>query len=74
MELILGAAVSLFVQLIKYKFKLTEYYTLAAVLVLSVAAAGVYVVLVDINMWETVARVLVIAGAFYAYIIQRFQK
>jgi hypothetical protein len=28
--------------------------------------------LVAVGYWETVANVLVIAGAFYAFVIQRF--
>jgi hypothetical protein len=41
--------------------------------VLSLAAAGFYAALVSVGYWETVGNVLIIAGAFYAYVIQRFE-
>lgn len=73
MEIIIAAAVSLIIQWFKQKLT-SEWQTLAALFVLSLAAAGAYAVLVSVGYWETVANILVIAGAFYAYIIQRFEK
>jgi hypothetical protein len=73
MEIIIGAAVSLLVQWFKNYAKLDQWTTLAAVLLLSVSAAAVYSVLVGLNMWQPVYTVLTTAGAFYTFIIQRFE-
>jgi hypothetical protein len=72
MEIIIGAAVSLIVQLLKQKFT-SQWQTLAFLLVLSIGAAGLYTVFVAVDYWATTANILIIAGAFYAYIIQRFE-
>jgi len=72
MEILIGAAVSLIVQWFKQKLT-SEWQTLAALLALALAAAAAYTLLVSVGYWETVANVLIIAGAFYAYIIQRFE-
>lgn len=74
MEIIVGAAVSLFVEWLKSKMNLGEYKTLAAVLLVSLVAAAVYTYLVTAGYWQTVANVLVLAGAFYTFIIARFKK
>ncbi len=73
MTIIIGAAVSLFVQYIKNVLKFGEYQTLGAVLVLSLAAAGVYTTLVNLGLWEAFGTVLVTAGAFYTFVIERFK-
>jgi hypothetical protein len=39
----------------------------------SLIAAGVYTYLVDVNLWSTVYGILVTAGAFYTFVIQRFE-
>lgn len=72
MELIIGAGVSLIIQFIKTQLKLSEYWTLFALFVLAVVAAAVYQVFVHTGLWEIVRETLVYAGAFYAFIIQRF--
>jgi hypothetical protein len=41
---------------------------------LCLGAAGVYTVLVAVGYWETVVNVLILAGAFYAFVIQRFES
>lgn len=64
MEIIICAAVSLIGQWFKQKLT-SEWQVLGVSFVLSIAAAAGY--------WETVANVLIIAGAFYACIIQRFE-
>lgn len=74
MEIFIGAAVSLVVQVIKKYAGTSEYWTLGAVLVLSLAAAAVYTALMAAGLWESFAQILIVAGAFYAYIIQRFQN
>ena len=37
-------------------------------------AYGAIYALVAVGYWETVANVLLIAGAFYAFVIQRFES
>lgn len=71
--IIVGSAVSLLVQALKSKFG-GGWQTLALLLVLSVASAGVYVALVEVGAWETIAQILLVAGAFYTFVIQRFEK
>jgi multisubunit Na+/H+ antiporter MnhE subunit len=73
MEIILGSAVSLIVQFVKNKFGTSEYVTIGAALALSVVAAVVYTGLVAANLWESVLQVILTAGAFYTFIIQRFE-
>lgn len=50
-----------------------EYQTLAALAVLSLAAAAAYSALIAMGYWDAVYRILITAGAFYAFIIQRFE-
>lgn len=73
MTIIIGAAVSLLVQWIKQKTT-NQLETLLVLLGVSLGAAGLYCALVAVGYWETVANVLIIAGAFYAFVIQRFES
>jgi hypothetical protein len=73
MTIIIGAAVSLLVQWIKQKTT-NQLETLLVLLGMSLGAAGIYCALVAVGYWETVANVLIIAGAFYAFVIQRFES
>jgi hypothetical protein len=73
MEIIIGAIVSLIVQSLKSRFA-SQYATLAILAVLSLAAAGIYTVLLNTGYWEAVYGILVTAGAFYAFVIQRFES
>lgn len=73
MELIIGAGVSLLVQWLK-GFTSNEWYTLLVLLGVSIAAAAGYTLLVNTGLWKTVADVLVTAGAFYAFVLQRFES
>ena len=73
MTIIIGAAVSLLVQWIKQKAS-SQIETLVILLGVSLAAAGLYCALVAVGYWETVANVLIIAGAFYTFVIQRFES
>lgn len=73
MEIILGVAASLLVQFLKTKFGTSSWETIAIVLGVSLVAAALYTSLVDSGMWETVAHVFVVAGAFYSFVIQRFE-
>lgn len=73
MELIIGAAVSLIVQLVKSKAR-NQWETLVILLGISLAAAGIYTALVATGYWSSVAAILIAAGAFYAFVIQRFES
>ena len=73
MEIILGSAVSLFVQWLKSKANMGEYQTLGVVIGVSLIASVVYTFFVAIGYWETVASILITAGAFYTFVIARFK-
>lgn len=73
MEIIVGAGVSLLIEWLKSKMNLGEYKTLFALVLVSVVAAAGYTYLVSVGYWETVANVLVLAGAFYTFVIARFK-
>lgn len=73
MEYVLGVFVSIVVQGIKKYFGTDEYVTICVVAVLSLVSAGVYIWLVNAGLWEAFAKILITAGAFYAFIIMRFQ-
>ena len=73
MEIILGGAVSLLVQYLKTKFGTSEYKTLAVLVVVSLIAASLYTYLVVAGYWATFANILVLAGAFYTFILARFK-
>lgn len=72
--MILGAGVALFVQWTKKVLGTSEYVTLGMALGLSLSAAITYTLLVNADMWETVKSVLLTAGAFYTFVIARFEK
>jgi hypothetical protein len=72
MEIIIGAVVSLIVQWAKQKFT-SEWQTLGFLLIISMGAAGLYAALVAVGYWQTIASVIMTAGAFYAFILQRFE-
>ena len=71
MEFILGAFVSLIVQALKKRG--SEWSTLLTLIVICLAASAIYTALVAVGYWETVYQVLLTAGAFYAFVIQRFE-
>lgn len=73
MEIIVGALVSVIAQLTK-KYVPGEWAKMLLVVVLCLAAAGIYTTLTAFGYWQTFATVLITAGAFYAFIIQRFEN
>lgn len=73
MEVIIGALVSLIVEVLKKQFGTSEYKTLGVLLVISLVAAAAYTYLVTAGYWQTVASVLVLAGAFYTFVLARFK-
>lgn len=74
MEYFLGVLVSALVQVFKVKWGLTSFKTLATVAGLSLVAAGAYTLLVDTYYWPVVVAVATTAGAFYTFVISRFEK
>lgn len=73
MEIILGSAASLLVEYLKTKSNIKGYQTLAVLFVVSLIAAACYTYLVAVGYWETVAKVLVVSGAFYTFVVERFK-
>jgi len=72
MELVIGSAVSLFIQWLKTSAKLGEYQTLGVLLLVAVFAAAVYTYFERVGLWESTAAILLTAGAFYSFVISRF--
>jgi len=64
----------LFIQSIKGNKRLKGYKTLAVLLIASIVASAIYTTLSYAGLWETVSQVLITAGAFYAFVISRFEK
>ena len=73
MEYILGVAVSLLVQWLKVKMNTDTWTTMLAVLMFSFVGAAGYVLLSHTDFWPVIVQILTVAGAFYAYILQRFE-
>lgn len=73
MELILGSVVSLVVQFIKNKLGTSSMATLGAVVGLSVVAAVAYNAIVAAGFWDHFSQILTTAGAFYSFVILRFE-
>ena len=73
MEIIVGAGVSLLVEWLKARFGTSEWKTLGILLVLCLVVAFGYTYLVAVGYWETFASILVLAGAFYTFVIARFK-
>jgi hypothetical protein len=74
MEYIIGIAVSLLVQWVKSNTNLGGWKTIGVLLVVSLFGALIYTYLVHLGLWSSVANILVTAGAFYTFIIQRFES
>jgi hypothetical protein len=73
MEIILGAVTSLVTQWLKNKYG-GGWQSMAILFCVTLVAASIYTALVSAGYWETVANVFITAGAFYAFVIQRFEK
>lgn len=73
MEIAIGALVSLIVQFLKKKLGTDTMGTMFAVLMISFIGAAAYVLLVDTPIWQTLLQVIITAGAFYTFIIKRFE-
>ncbi len=74
MEIFLGVIVSGLVQFIKTKYETTSFGTLSILAGISLLGAALYTWLASSGYWDTVYNILVTAGAFYAFIISRFES
>lgn len=73
MDIVLGPIVALLIQWAKNKFGTNNAATLACVALLSLVAASVYTYFANIGLWPLFAKVLVMAGAFYTFVIRQFE-
>lgn len=73
LEIVLGSIVSLLIEYIKTQTNIKGWQTLGALFVVSLIAAACYTYLVAVGYWATVAQVLITAGAFYTFIVERFK-
>lgn len=74
MEYIIGVIVGIFVQMLKKRLGTDVVGTYLVVLLLSFVAAGTYVLIKDTALWPVLLQVATVAGAFYAYVIRRFEQ
>ena len=74
MEILVGAGVSILIQILKKYAGTTNWVTYFLVLVASIVAAVVYYVLQETNLLTSVIEVLSGAGIFYTFIITRLEK
>jgi hypothetical protein len=73
MEFILGPVVSLIVQALKRRLGSDAFTMSLSVISLSFAAAAVYVLIADTAIWPLFVKTVTTAGAFYTFIIRRFE-
>ena len=71
---IIGVGVSLLVAWLKKVYATNEYKTLFILFLVSLAASTFYVLLKDTSYWTTIFGILEAAGAFYAFILERFKS
>lgn len=74
MEIIIAAVVTLMVQWIKKIAGTSEFKTLILVVLMSLIGGAVYFTLSHLGYWDSFERILVYSGAFYTFIIRRFEK
>lgn len=74
MEILVGVLVSIVVQIIKKYFKTGSWQSWGIALVLSVAGAAIYTMVVDTPIWPVILSTLTTAGAFYSIIISRLES
>lgn len=71
---IIGAIVSLVVQVIKTYAKTDDTKTLISVVAVSLLAGGIYAFVKDTPYWQPVLNILAFAGSVYTFIIRRFES
>lgn len=72
MGILIAAGVSVLTQILK-QYVQSTWEKLAIVLALSLIGAAIYSTLVAYGYWQSFVGVLITAGAFYTFIIQRFE-
>lgn len=70
--ILVGALVTVFVQLIKKQFGTSSTYTYLIVIGISLLAGVVYVLYKDSSWWQNALQVLLAAGGIYTYILKQF--
>jgi len=70
---VIGAVVSLIVQIIKNKYGTNTTGTLTAVMALSLVTGTVYYLIKDTSYFTAIVSILGFAGAVYTYILKRFE-
>lgn len=68
-----GIAVSLFIELLKKKFKLSGLGTMAVVIGLALGSSVAYYFLQKYGFLEAFLQIMTVAGAFYAFIIKNLK-
>lgn len=71
MEYIIGVFLAIFLEWTKTKLKISGLGTMVVLFLLALVASLVYTWLAYAGYWETVAQVLVMAGAFHNFIIRQ---
>lgn len=71
--IVIGAVVSLIVQVIKNKYGTNTTGTLVSVMGISLVAGTAYYFIKDTAYFQTVLSILGFAGAIYTYILRRFE-
>ena len=74
MEYFIGIVVSLAVQYMKSRGKTDVAGTYLIVCLVSFVGAGLYVLVEDTSIWPVFMQVLTVSGAFYAFVIRRFEE
>ena len=74
MEIILGIGISGLIQWLKNKYKTNEYMTLLVLAGVAILGSLLYTGLSSTGYWDALYQILVTAGAFYAYILKRFES
>ena len=74
MEYIFGVIITLLVKYLKTKFETDGMTTALILVVISLVSAGIYMLLVSVGYWETLAQILIVAGAFHNFIIRSFAE
>ncbi len=72
MEIIIGSAVSIVVELIKRYVGTSPIGTLISVFIISIAASIVYNLMLNADIWDSVLPILMVAGGFHNFIIRQF--
>lgn len=74
MELVIaGVLISSLVEYLKRKFRTSRKGTFALIAVIAILGASAFKALAFYGLWEAFFGILVIAGAFYAFIIKNVE-